>query len=429
MIISVSDWLSTALYIVLTLTCGIHSGCYQKQLCCLGHNFTCVAVDDDAIGQLPVKFHHYPQQKLKKGRKGKWHLPIAYSRKMKRTDSLTLRNLIALVNDKKPGVVTNYGHNQSEDNLNKGGEQIEAVKSRSSATILPFLRYQLVFGQPFYPNEQQPETTRYHRRHKLIRYSLLNRHMPLTVKNSRGIDWPSDAIAILENAVYDRVCYCDEKCVTFEDCCSDYSFACPRVFQTSDCIVSQWSAWSNCIPDEGSCKAGVQTRKRIINRKPEHGGIECPSLVEKMSCFKECAQHRRRHQPEVTPVALILDYSYNKTREKFSRSNVLKDATDDRSKSLYYCVIYELGWVNSNCIDKKIGIKLFTGNNICVECQPEAQLHSKTNTCTSDLSDGENGFWKLIGPKSCNGAWKRLFRTDNCRCEINFPTHDAFLFV
>lgn len=72
-----------------------------------------------------------------------------------------------------------------------------------------------------------------HKCHELhFRYSLLNRHLPLTVKNSRGIDWSNDAtkLAFLGNTAYNNLCYCDEKCVTFDDCCSDYSFACPRMF-------------------------------------------------------------------------------------------------------------------------------------------------------------------------------------------------------
>ncbi|EFO26469.2 thrombospondin type 1 domain-containing protein [Loa loa] len=421
MFISVSDWPQTMLYIILTLIPVVHSGCYQKQLCCLGYNFTCIAVED-GVGHLPAKFR---QQRLKKIGKGRLHVAV-YNRKMKRTGKLVLRDLIPL-NDAALETFSNHDYGLFGDYLNNEGKQSEAVKLPNSTAVSPFVHYQLIFGQPFYSGEQQPETTRYYQRHKLIRYSLLNRHIPLTVKDSRGIGWSNDVtkLAVMGNTAYDNSCYCDEKCVTFDDCCSDYSFVCPP----SDCTVSEWSAWSQCIPDQGSCKTGIQTRKRTIDRKSEHGGMECPSLVEKMSCFKECPQLRRRHQSEITPVALILDYSYNKTRERFSRGNIYNEVIDSRNKLLYYCGIYELGWVNSNCIDKKIGIKLYTGNNICVECQPEAQLYGNTNKCTSDLNDGETGFWKLVGPKSCNGIWKKLLRADNCRCEINFPKHDAFLFV
>ncbi|OZC08742.1 thrombospondin type 1 domain protein [Onchocerca flexuosa] len=414
MFIGVSDWL---LYIVVTQIPIIRSGCYQKQLCCLGGNFTCIAVDD-GIGHLPTKLR---QQRLKKGRRGRWH---TVDRKMKRIGKLVKQDFLA---DNGLEVASNHGYDSSGDYLNNQGEQTDSIKLSNNIEISPFVRYQLIFGQPSYSEEQQPETIRYYKRHKLIRYSLLNQHIPITLKDSRDIEGSNDAskLTFLRNTLHDNLCYCDEKCLTFGDCCSDYSFVCPP----SDCAVSEWSAWSSCIPDQGDCGTGIQTRKRTIDRKPEHGGMKCPSLVEKMSCFNECPQQKRQHQSETTPVALILDYSYNKTRENFSHGNIHKKVVGKRSQLLYYCGIYELGWVNSNCIDKKISTKLYTGNNICVECQPEAQLHRNTATCTSDLSDGENGFWKLIGPKSCNGIWKRLYRIDNCRCETDFPRRDAFLFV
>ncbi|MCP9259601.1 hypothetical protein DINM_002535 [Dirofilaria immitis] len=378
-----SDWLLIVLCIVIDLVSVIHSGCYQKQLCCLGRNFTCTAVDD-GIAHLPAKF-----------RQQTWHLA---DRKMKRINKLVLRDLIAL-EDTGLGMIGNHGYDLSGDYLNNG-EQTESLKLFSNTAISPLLHYHFIFGQPLYSKEQ--ETTRYYQRQKLIRYSLLNRYIPLIVKDSRDVEWSNDVskLIFLRNTAYDNLCYCDENCLTFGDCCSDYSFMCPP----SDCAVSEWSAWSRCVPDQQNCRIGVQTRKRTIDKKPKHGGMKCPSLVEKMSCFNECLQQKMRHQPEITPVALILDYSYNRTRESFSHDSIHKKVFSNRSN---YCGIYQLGWVNSNCIDKKIGIKLYTGNNICVECQPEAQLHRSTATCTSDLSDGENGFWKLIGPKSCNGIWKR----------------------
>lgn len=89
MFISVSDWLLTVLYIILALSSIIHSGCYQKRLCCLGNNYTCVAVDDAIVdGQLAAKFH---QQRLTKSKRDKWR-----NRKAKRTGKLILRDLFTL---------------------------------------------------------------------------------------------------------------------------------------------------------------------------------------------------------------------------------------------------------------------------------------------------------------------------------------------
>lgn len=71
------------------------------------------------------------------------------------------------------------------------------------------------------------------------------------------------------------------------------------IITASECVVSEWSAWSSCILDQGSCDTGIQTRERSIIRKQGQGGEECPLLIEKMSCFKECFQPRGRHQPGV----------------------------------------------------------------------------------------------------------------------------------
>ncbi|VDO37155.1 unnamed protein product [Onchocerca flexuosa] len=157
MFIGVSDWL---LYIVVTQIPIIRSGCYQKQLCCLGGNFTCIAVDD-GIGHLPTKLR---QQRLKKGRRGRWH---TVDRKMKRIGKLVKQDFLA---DNGLEVASNHGYDSSGDYLNNQGEQTDSIKLSNNIEISPFVRYQLIFGQPSYSEEQQPETIRYYKRHKLIRY-------------------------------------------------------------------------------------------------------------------------------------------------------------------------------------------------------------------------------------------------------------------
>lgn len=94
-----------------------------------------------------------------------------------------------------------------------------------------------------------------------------------------------------------------------------------------------------------------------------------------------------------------------------------------------YCVHYELGWVNRNCVERRWKSKLYKHALICAECQPEAQYHRQTARCASDLDDGEKGYWKLIGPPSCNGIWRRLGREDDCRCREKFPKTTPFLLV
>uniref|UniRef100_A0A183EQY7 SMB domain-containing protein n=1 Tax=Gongylonema pulchrum TaxID=637853 RepID=A0A183EQY7_9BILA len=193
--------------------------------------------------------------------------------------------------------------------LSDRGEPLQAVQltNSSSSTTVPTTAYrQLIFGEAFHSSE--PEITRYYRHHKLIRYqdnvklwhfycrySVLNQLIPLIIKDSREgkklRGYGGSKIAFLEkNGAHDSICFCDEKCIAFGDCCTDYTFVCPP----SDCFVTEWSMWSSCLPDREACGIGIRTRKRTILRKAERGGKECPPLVEKMSCFKECQEQQQQ---------------------------------------------------------------------------------------------------------------------------------------
>ncbi|VDN06619.1 unnamed protein product [Thelazia callipaeda] len=457
MVLGLVEWLTSVSYITVLLVLPvIHCGCYQTQLCCLGFNLTCVA-NDNASQQFLRKQRNFPRR---------CRHPLVFDVNMNPIGKLVTPDLVALGRDgmkalRRHGstfafnswllLASSYDTNLSYQS-NYWTDQV--VKSQNTSSTLPFLHHKIVFGEPFNSNDEANETIRYYRHHKFIRinaskqvdnyrYSLLNRHVPLVVRNSRG---PSNLV-LLQNFVNDdNLCYCDEKCITFGDCCFDYAFMCSPV----DCIVGQWSTWSACAADEGECGLGTQIRSRKVERHPHRGGRACAALLEKTTCVRDCPQHfqqavskyyltstftlffpiydKRWYDSAESSVALILNYSFNETREESSRHHRFHWDIGKTTNN-YYCVTYQLGWVNANCVNKQITAKLFTGNKVCIECQPEAQRHRKTATCASDLNDRETGFWKLIGPKSCNGIWTRLFRTDNCRCAINIPYLDAFLFV
>jgi hypothetical protein len=49
-----------------------------------------------------------------------------------------------------------------------------------------------------------------------------------------------------------------------------------------ECVVSEWSEWSNCSSE---CGGGSKTRSRSITTNPAHGGLPCPStLTETINC-------------------------------------------------------------------------------------------------------------------------------------------------
>uniref|UniRef100_A0A0N5B016 SMB domain-containing protein n=1 Tax=Syphacia muris TaxID=451379 RepID=A0A0N5B016_9BILA len=204
-------------------------------------------------------------------------------------------------------------------------------------------------------------------------------------------------------------CYCDEYCVKYGDCCADYVLTC----NVRDCVVENWSQWSDCIPDNRvrRCGSGIQTRVRRVISEAIGGGQQCPSLTEKKTCFKHCP--RRASRCMYTLLLLRCSQIFNLNKNDLS----------------FYCVKYKLEWINRNCIDPRFKPKLYKGNVICAECQPDSQLHQPDARCALDLDDGDTGFWKLLGSRSCNGIWTRQLRVDNCRCGKQFNASDSFLFV
>jgi hypothetical protein len=48
-----------------------------------------------------------------------------------------------------------------------------------------------------------------------------------------------------------------------------------------DCVVSDWSPWSDC---SGSCGGGIQKQTRTIIQRPENGGKACPELTQSKDC-------------------------------------------------------------------------------------------------------------------------------------------------
>lgn len=56
-----------------------------------------------------------------------------------------------------------------------------------------------------------------------------------------------------------------------------------------DCAVSAWSPWTNCT---APCGGGMQTRRRHIVQHADHGGQQCPDLVQARNCSSQpCTRH------------------------------------------------------------------------------------------------------------------------------------------
>uniref|UniRef100_A0A1I7ZTH1 SMB domain-containing protein n=1 Tax=Steinernema glaseri TaxID=37863 RepID=A0A1I7ZTH1_9BILA len=335
------------------------AGCFQQRLCCPGRNHSCRA-KDDGIDHLPT-LAPLPQD---------------------------VRLLDPPPGGQRPCAQKKVG-NLILDERNSPYKYDMGFDSPPSSL-------QLIFGLERESESVPSENVRYNRKKQpVIRYSLLNKHLPLTVSRTHkaALEEDESALRFLAEPLND--CFCDEDCVLFGDCCSDYTFVCPP----SDCQVSSWGAWGDCLLDGGGrCGRGVQRRTRTVVKEPFHGGAKCPRLRESKACFVSC--RRRSVASDVTTVALLLDYRHNRTREKWRGHGRPRKL----ARLSYYCVEYEINWTNPNCVgvDAK---KLVPQTTICAECQPEAQLHRKSRRCASDLEDGEIGFWKVNAVLSSSGCF------------------------
>uniref|UniRef100_A0A668A1E3 Spondin-1 n=1 Tax=Myripristis murdjan TaxID=586833 RepID=A0A668A1E3_9TELE len=59
-----------------------------------------------------------------------------------------------------------------------------------------------------------------------------------------------------------------------------------------DCMVSEWSEWSEC---NKSCGKGHTIRTRMVKLEPQFGGSPCPETVQRKKCkIRKCRTKRRR---------------------------------------------------------------------------------------------------------------------------------------
>ncbi|CAI5445893.1 unnamed protein product [Caenorhabditis angaria] len=421
------------IFLLFCLVNLVSAGCYQKRLCCSGRNNTCKGLDD-GINHLPTVSTIHNEETLTLHPRGEKEYPIPHYESAD-SDDMIFPGVFEDENDEKIGKlilpdIIELDGSGADYVYRKTGINLEDPTTTTAPSIHHF-----IVGPKQDQKEPVTEVTRYSEgknKHVLIRFSTLAKIMTLRVFNSplvyeeNRVTQPKfqHMYGYLESGASE--CYCDEHCVQLGDCCSDYTFTCPP----RDCILSAWEPWHSCKPDKGKCGIGTQKRIRHILQHPERGGGQCEPKKEMKTCFVDCS----KSEEDITTVALILDYRYNETRrQNFTQNSKFWDIPltfeMDRKNDKYYCVHYQIDWVNRNCVSRLTKKGLMESSIICAECQPEATKHRKNGRCASDLEDNEEGFWKLIGPKSCNGIWKRINRTENCHCQFNYPNTYPFLLV
>ncbi|KAJ1369983.1 hypothetical protein KIN20_031607 [Parelaphostrongylus tenuis] len=243
-----------------------------------------------------------------------------------------------------------------DEKTNNMPKKVRRQKMKTSSSVAPKITH-LFFGYPlklFGPSED------------ILRYSVLDRYLPLMVSTTPALDFYDEddegflarKTSICRKSIHVRTkarhpsespqfmylekpptsCYCDESSTALGDCCSDYTVVCPP----QECVVSNWGDWEGCVADDGICGLGVEQRVRHVTQQPARGGTPCPPLKEMRTCFKLCTK-----------------------RKSF----------DDIMNAIIY--------------NKHIK------SNSMLNSSRESPCNKR---CASDLEDGEQGFWKLIGP-------------------------------
>jgi len=168
----------------------------------------------------------------------------------------------------------------------------------------------------------------------------------------------------------------------------------------SDCKVSDWSQWSTCSKD---CGGGVQTRSRTITQQACSGGAGCPALTDSQSCNTQscssgnCAQSCNNGDVAYTVSTDAIVVSY---KNGIDSIDVNVKITYDNGKTVTLNYHPNKGATKGTTLTLKI--RDFSGfPKTCASfCVTWVQVHG------TNCHFGENGCAPICGnapPQSC--AW------------------------
>uniref|UniRef100_A0A8C1LVW9 Spondin-1 n=1 Tax=Cyprinus carpio TaxID=7962 RepID=A0A8C1LVW9_CYPCA len=88
---------------------------------------------------------------------------------------------------------------------------------------------------------------------------------------------------------------------------------------TTDCMLSEWSAWSEC---NKSCGKGHMIRSRMVKLEPQFGGMPCPETVQRKKCrIRKCTRGSRASEKRKRQEAS------DRRRAKPSRESVAEESS------------------------------------------------------------------------------------------------------
>uniref|UniRef100_A0AC34RIV9 SMB domain-containing protein n=1 Tax=Panagrolaimus sp. JU765 TaxID=591449 RepID=A0AC34RIV9_9BILA len=271
-----------------------NAGCYSEGLCCLGRNISCKAKDDgvDHISNFELN----PPVKLVKFQ-GEEYPPVL-SEDGQRIGRLILPDVVEIDNDTLRFSEQFPGHAEFLTALD--GEEYRrkyTLPPRQETSRTKTLT-EIIFGYPF-NGKESPESTIIEWGRPIIRLSTLNRYLPVKVGQvediatplrelKEGSDYPVyDGLMFLEESNPD--CFCDEQCVKYGDCCSDYTFIC----LPTDC--QHYKHLKTMIPNRNHTNYCVRYKLGWVNRNCVEKQFKY-SLVRGHEICTECQPEAQYHR-------------------------------------------------------------------------------------------------------------------------------------
>ncbi|XP_058829892.1 somatomedin-B and thrombospondin type-1 domain-containing protein-like isoform X1 [Topomyia yanbarensis] len=180
-----------------------------------------------------------------------------------------------------------------------------------------------------------------------------------------------------------KPCYCDHACLKLGDCCGDFKAYCGVI----DCVVSEWSRWSEC---DAVCGPGTSSRTRTIRQQVHNGGKHCPSLVQKRDCQGSSCRTANTlrllgETAKLLPVATLPLLNRVEIGSAISprveRELLNSHSTFNHNRVDGYCIAFEIMKVSKHCQEVPDYRTLTEGDRVVVRC---ASSLSTTNVTPID---------------------------------------------
>ncbi|XP_058457484.1 somatomedin-B and thrombospondin type-1 domain-containing protein-like [Malaya genurostris] len=176
-----------------------------------------------------------------------------------------------------------------------------------------------------------------------------------------------------------KPCYCDHACLKLGDCCVDFKAYCGVI----DCVVSEWSHWSEC---DTACGSGTSSRTRTVRQLAQNGGKRCPTLMQKRGCqgtschtatMLRLLGETAKLLPAVFPKLNRLEIAFSNKEPELEQLNSYSAFHHNRVDG--YCIAFEIMKVSKHCSKSPDYLALAEGDRVVVRCDSGSSTTNVTS--------------------------------------------------